>query len=165
VHPNAAHVQQVLTSAGASGAVIETQDTARTADEAAAALGCEVGAIVKALIFSADGDPVLVLASGAHRVDTAAVARHLGVHAVRQASPAVVREATGFAIGGVAPVGHPRPLRTLLDSALGRHDRIWAAAGTPNAVFPTTYSELLRLTMGTAADLAAGPAPAPPAGQ
>lgn len=154
MHPQAQRVQQVLAAAGAAGAVRETEATARTAGEAATALGCEVGAIVKALVFTADGDPVLVLVSGAHRLDSGALAAHLGVGAVRQATPAVVREATGFAIGGVAPLGHPRPLRTVLDPALSRYDVIWAAAGTPNAVFPTTYDELRRLTGGTPADVA-----------
>lgn len=144
-------MQRVL---AAAGAVVETDQTARTAPEAAAALGCEVGAIVKSLIFTADGGPVLVLLSGAHRVDTAALSAHLG-GPVRRASPEVVRAATGFAIGGVAPVGHPRPLATVVDPALADHQRIWAAAGTPNAVFPTTYAELLRLTAGRPTDVAA----------
>ncbi|MEP6464353.1 MAG: YbaK/EbsC family protein [Frankiaceae bacterium] len=133
---------------------METAETARTAAEAAAALGCEVGAIVKSLVFSADDTPLLVLISGALRVDLKALAAQCGVQTVRQANPAVVREATGFAIGGVAPVGHPHPLPTVLDRSLADYEQIWAAAGTPNAVFPTTYAELLRLTGGTPADVA-----------
>lgn len=144
-------MQRVLAAAGAAGAVRETTETARTAAEAATALRCKVGAIVKALVFTADGDPVLALLSGAHRLDPAALAAHLGVEAVRQADPGLVREATGFAIGGVAPVGHPRRLPTVIDPALAAHEQVWAAAGTPNAVFPTTYDELLRITGGTPA--------------
>ncbi len=146
----------MLAAAGAAGTVVETQDTARTATEAAATIGCAVGAIVKSLVFTAGGEPVLVLLGGADRVDTAALAAHLGAP-VRQASPAVVREATGFAIGGVAPVGHPGSLPTLIDPGLGEYEQVWAAAGTPNAVFPTTYAELLRLTAGTPVEVAARP--------
>jgi prolyl-tRNA editing enzyme YbaK/EbsC (Cys-tRNA(Pro) deacylase) len=129
-------------------------DSARTAAEAAAALGCEVGAIASSLVFTADGEPLLVMTSGAHRVDTELVAGLLGVAKVRRADADVVRAATGYAIGGVAPVGHPGPLRTLVDEALAQYDVIWAAAGHPHAVFPTTYDELVRITGGTPARVA-----------
>ncbi len=104
-------------------------------------------------MFDADGSPVLVLTSGAHRVDTARVAALLGVDRLRRASPDFVRTHTGQVIGGVAPVGHPQPLHTLVDVWLARYDTVWAAAGHPHTVFPTSYDELLRLTGGTAADV------------
>jgi len=159
VHPTVARVVETLTAAGWRGEVRMIDDGARTAAEAAAGLGCDVGAIASSLVFtagSADGarEPLLVLTSGAHRVDTGAVAALLGVDRVERAPAALVREATGYAIGGVAPVGHPRPMRTLVDVDLGRHDVVWAAAGHPHAVFPTTYEQLLRLTGGTPAQVA-----------
>ena len=154
MHPTVARVVEALEAAGWSGEVHVLPDSARTAAEAAQGLGCDVGAIASSLLFTADGEPLLVLTSGAHRVDTAAVAALLGAGSVDRAPAALVREATGFAIGGVAPVGHPAPLRTLVDTALSRHDVVWAAAGHPHAVFPTTYEELLRLTGGTPAEVA-----------
>ena len=153
MHPTVARVVETLTAAGWSGQVRELEDSARTAAEAAAALGCEVGAIASSLVFVADGEPLLVLTSGAHRVDVLSVAAQLGVSSVDRAPAAMVRDATGYAIGGVAPVGHPTPLRTLVDVDLARHDVVWAAAGHPHAVFPTTYDELLRLTGGTPAEV------------
>ena len=95
-----------------------------------------------------------MLTSGAHRVDTARVAADLGLTALKRATPEFVREHTGQPIGGVAPIGHPKPVRTLVDSALAGYDEIWAAGGVPRAVFPTTYAELLRITSGTAAEVA-----------
>jgi prolyl-tRNA editing enzyme YbaK/EbsC (Cys-tRNA(Pro) deacylase) len=157
VHANAERVASALRAGGASGEVRELDDSARTALDAANALGVPVGAIVKSLVFTADSSPLLVLASGDHRVDTAAVAALIGVSRVRRADPDVVRDATGFAIGGVAPIAHPQPLTTLVDTHLASYAVIWAAAGTPHAVFPTTYDELLVLTGGTPADVAAGP--------
>jgi prolyl-tRNA editing enzyme YbaK/EbsC (Cys-tRNA(Pro) deacylase) len=151
VHPSVERVVGVLTSLGWRGEVSVLEDSARTAAQAAAALGCDVGAIASSLVFTADGDPLLVLTSGAHRVDTDAVAALLGAGTVDRAPAALVRAATGYAIGGVAPVGHPAPLRTLVDVDLARHDVVWAAAGHPHAVFPTSYEELLRLTGGTPA--------------
>jgi prolyl-tRNA editing enzyme YbaK/EbsC (Cys-tRNA(Pro) deacylase) len=153
VHPTVARVVEELRAAGWRGELRETADSARTAVEAAAALGCEVGAIASSLVFSADGEPLLVVTSGAHRVDTRAVAALLGAGSVDRAPAALVREATGYAIGGVAPVGHPSPLRTLVDVDLGQHDVVWAAAGHPHAVFSTSYDELLRLTGGTPAQV------------
>jgi len=129
-------------------------DAVHTAAAAAAALGVEVGQIANSLIFDADSEPLLVLTSGAHRVDTAKVASLIGVTAVRRATPEFVREHTGQAIGGVAPVGHPKPIRTLVDTALAGYDVVWAAGGIPPAVFPTTFDELVRVTTGTPAEVA-----------
>jgi len=146
-------VADTLAAAGAAGDVRELPAAATTAALAAEQLGVEVGAIANSLVFDADGEPLLVLTSGAHRVDTARVAALVGVGALRRATPEFVREATGQPIGGVAPVGHPRPLRTLVDTDLDRYDRVWAAAGIPHTVFPTTYGELLRITGGTPAEV------------
>jgi prolyl-tRNA editing enzyme YbaK/EbsC (Cys-tRNA(Pro) deacylase) len=118
--------------------------SAHTAPEAAAAIGVEVGAIVKSLVFLRDGVPVLVLCSGANTVDAAALG-------LQKASAAVVREATGQAIGGVAPYGHPAPLETLVDEDLMTYDVVWAGAGRPEKVFPLSPVELLRATNGTPA--------------
>lgn len=155
MHPNVERVTTVLRAGGAAGEVRELAASTRTAAEAAAALGVPVGAIVKSLVFAADGEPVLVLASGDHQVDTTAVAHALRAAHVGRADADLVRDATGYAIGGVAPVGHPRTLRTVVDRHLASYDVLWAAAGTPHAVFSTTYDELVRLTGGTPADLAA----------
>ena len=129
-------------------------DAVTTAAAAAAALGVEVGQIANSLVFDADGAPLLVLTSGAHRVDTGKVAALIGAERVRRASPDFVRAATGQAIGGVAPVGHPAPLRTLVDRALEQYAEVWAAGGIPHAVFPTTYAELVTVTGGEPADVA-----------
>ncbi|MGY1747956.1 YbaK/EbsC family protein [Modestobacter sp. SYSU DS0511] len=157
-HPRVAEVVRVLRAAGAPGEVRLLPDSARTAAAAAAALDVPVGAIANSLVFEAGGHPVLVLTSGAHRVDEALVAELLGVPSLARATPAFVREHTGQAIGGVAPVGHPAPIGTLVDVELARHPTVWAAAGHPHAVFPTTYDELLQLTAGTAAEVGPGPA-------
>lgn len=154
MHPSVARVAEALRERGATGEPVELAESTRTAAEAAAALGCDVGAIASSLVFRADDEPLLVMTSGAHRVDTAHVAQVLGVQRVARADADLVREATGFAIGGVAPVGHPAPLRTLVDTALAEHDVLWAAAGHPHAVFPTSFDELLRLTGGTAVQVA-----------
>ena len=134
---------------GAAGSVHVFPDGVRTAQAAADGLGCEVGAIANSLIFDADGSPVLILTSGAHRVDTAKVAAEIGVAALRRATPEFVRASTGQAIGGVAPLGHPAPIPTYLDRSLAKYDVIWAAAGHSHAVFNTTYAELLALTEAT----------------
>lgn len=139
-------VAQHLLDAGVQAEIRVLPDSARTAPEAAAAIGCDVAAIANSLIFLADDSPVLVLTSGGHRADLEAVARHLGANAVRMAPAAVVREATGQAIGGVAPVGHPAPLPTYIDEALEAHDEIWAAAGHPHTVMPLSFAALRRLT-------------------
>jgi len=153
LHRNARRVQDGLHAAGSVARVIELETSARTAEEAAASLGVEVGQIVKSLVFLADGDPVLFLVAGDRRVDPDKAALALGATRIERADAEVVRQASGFPIGGVAPVGHPRPLRTVVDGSLRRFDVIWAAAGTPNAVFPTSFPELMALTAGTIADL------------
>ncbi len=151
LHPNVLRIQDALLAAGAKGSVRMLDESARTAAEAAAALGVDVGQITNSLVFVADGEPLLVLTSGRHRVDTATVAELVGVAKVSRADADFVREHAGVAIGGVSPVGHPRPLRTLVDIALNDYDVVWAAAGHTHAVFPTTFDELLTLTGGTPA--------------
>lgn len=146
MHASIKKVADALARAGAHGTVRELDESARTAAEAAAALGCPIGAIANSLVFLADGDPVMVLVSGAHRVDTGLLAERLGCVTLRRATPDEVREATGQAIGGVSPVGHPRQLRVVIDRTLRSFPTLWAAAGTPHAVFPTTFDELSRLT-------------------
>jgi prolyl-tRNA editing enzyme YbaK/EbsC (Cys-tRNA(Pro) deacylase) len=155
MHPSAEHVAAVLRRLGVSGQVRQLPEPAPTAVAAAAQLGCDVGAIANSLVFSADGAPLLVLTSGAHRVDTAKVAVLVGATKVKRADPDFVRAATGQVIGGVAPAGHPRPLRTLVDRWLAAYDEVWAAAGHAHTVFPTSFAELLRITGGTAADVGA----------
>jgi prolyl-tRNA editing enzyme YbaK/EbsC (Cys-tRNA(Pro) deacylase) len=142
-----------LKSLGVTGEVRVLPESAPTAAAAAAQLGCEVGAIANSLVFAADGAPVLVMTSGAHRVDTARVAALIGAHEVTRADARSVREWTGQAIGGVGPVGHPAPIPTLVDTWLAKYDVIWAAAGHPHTVFPTSYDELIRITSGTPADV------------
>lgn len=147
-------VTSALASAGVTGEVKTLDSSARTAALAAQQLGVDVGAIANSLIFSADGRPLLIMTSGAHRVDTERVAAALGITSVARADADFVRMHTGQAIGGVAPVGHPVPIRTVVDRSLARYPQIWAAAGHPNTVFPTTYGELLRMTSGTELDVA-----------
>lgn len=160
-HPRVAEVARLLREAGATGEVRVLPDSARTAAAAAAQLGVEVGAIANSLVFDAGGQPLLVLTSGAHRVDEALVADLLGVPRIARATPGFVREHTGQAIGGVAPIGHPAPIGTLVDVELARHDQVWAAAGHPHTVFPTSYDELLQLTAGTPAEVGPGPGSRP----
>ncbi|MGO2745044.1 YbaK/EbsC family protein [Microbacterium sp.] len=137
-----------LEAAGIESAIRVLPDSARTAVEAAAAIGCEVAAIANSLVFLADGAPVLVMTSGGHRANLTVVAAGIGAESVEMAPASVVREATGQAIGGVAPVGHPAPLRTYLDDALREFDVIWAAAGHPHTVMPLTFDTLQALTNG-----------------
>ncbi|MGH3424844.1 MAG: YbaK/EbsC family protein [Nocardioidaceae bacterium] len=153
-HPRVQEVVDALSSLGAGGTVRVLPDSARTAAEAAAALGTEVGAIVNSLVFDAGGEPLLVLTSGAHRVDTDKVVAEQGLAALSRAKPEFVRRHTGQAIGGVSPVAHPEPVRTLVDRWLARHETVWAAAGHPHAVFSTTYDELLKMTGGAPVDVA-----------
>lgn len=152
---NVGNFARVLHELGVAGEVRELPEPAATAATAAAQLGCDVGAIANSLVFSANGSPLLVMTSGAHRVDTAKVADLLGLPAVTRADARSVREWTGQAIGGVGPVGHPQPIRTVVDTWLEKYEVIWAAAGHPHTVFPTTYTELLRITRGTPADVGA----------
>lgn len=141
-------VLEALRAAGISAAVRVMPDSTRTAKDAAAAIGCDVGAIASSLVFMADDVPILVLTSGRHRVDTAALAARLGRREIRRASVDEVRTATGQPIGGVSPVAHPAPIETIVDEALADYDRLWAAAGTPHAVFATTFDDLVRVTGG-----------------
>lgn len=128
LHPTAGRVAESLAAAGLDVTVVEHAESSRTAEEAATTAGCELGQIVKSLVFVDDDGPVLVLCAGDRRVDAAGLG-------VRRAKPELVRVATGFAIGGVPPLGHPAPLRTLVDASLRRFETVWCAAGTPNAVF------------------------------
>jgi prolyl-tRNA editing enzyme YbaK/EbsC (Cys-tRNA(Pro) deacylase) len=157
-HRNIDLVVAALTAGGADPARVARMkvlpDAVTTAAAAAAALGVQVGQIANSLVFDADGAPLLVLTSGAHRVDTGKVAALIGAEKVRRASPDFVQTATGQPIGGVAPIGHPTPLRTLVDRALEQYDEIWAAGGIPHAVFPSTCAELVKVTGGELADVA-----------
>jgi len=153
-HPAVARVRAQLTvRGGAADRIRILDDSARTAAQAADQLGVEVAQIANSLLFAADGAPLLVMASGGHRVDTTKVAELVGATKVRRADPDFVRTHTGFAIGGVAPLGHPEQIRTVVDRDLAQYDVLWAAAGHPNAVFPTTYAELVTLTGGEPADV------------
>jgi len=162
-HPAISKISAALREAGmpaaADGIRVLTDDV-RTAAAAAAAVGVPVGAIANSLVFRAtEGDrvfPLLALTSGAHRASTERLAQLSGATAVGRADPEFVREHTSQAIGGVAPVGHPRQIMTLVDNALAGYEVVWAAAGHPKAVFPTTFAELVALTGGMAADVAAG---------
>ncbi|WP_448390404.1 YbaK/EbsC family protein [Microbacterium aurum] len=147
--PRSRLVHGALRAAGIGGEIVVLPDAASTAPLAAAALGVEVGAIANSLVFFSDGAPLLVMTSGAHRVDTAALAERLGRGKIQRATPEQVREATGQAIGGVAPTGHPAPLTTVVDEALAAYPEIWAAGGTPHTVFPLTFDDLVLLTGGT----------------
>ncbi|MDF2506933.1 MAG: aminoacyl-tRNA deacylase [Microbacterium sp.] len=142
-------VQQHLATAGVDAPIRVLPDSARTAAEAAAAIGCDVAAIANSLVFVADGEPVLVMTSGGHRVKLDVLTARIGARDVAMAPASVVRSATGQAIGGVAPVGHPTPLRTFLDDALEDHDELWAAAGHPHTVMPLTFEQLRLITRGT----------------
>jgi len=148
-------VHDALRAAGIEGDIVVLPDAASTAPLAAAALGVEVGAIANSLVFWSDGAPLLVMTSGAHRVDTPALAARLGREKIQRATADQVRDATGQAIGGVAPTGHPAPLTTIVDADLAEYDEIWAAGGTPHTVFPLTFDELVRLTGGTVTQVTA----------
>jgi prolyl-tRNA editing enzyme YbaK/EbsC (Cys-tRNA(Pro) deacylase) len=147
-HPNVQAVEQALRAKGFEPGVKVLPDSAPTAVAAAEQIGCEVGAIANSLIFDADGAPLLVLTSGAHRVDTAKVAEAVGVGSLKRASAEFVHTHTGQRIGGVAPLGHPAPVRTLIDETLRGYPEIWAAAGHAHTVFPITFDELVRVTGG-----------------
>jgi prolyl-tRNA editing enzyme YbaK/EbsC (Cys-tRNA(Pro) deacylase) len=146
----AAEVEAALRAAGAHAELRSFAEPVATAAAAAAALGCELGAIANSLVFQADGTPLLVLASGAHRVDTARLAQLLGIGKIRRATPDFVLEHTGQRVGGVAPVGHPRPLRTVIDPALAAFPVVWAGAGDEVSMFATSFEQLLMITGGTA---------------
>jgi prolyl-tRNA editing enzyme YbaK/EbsC (Cys-tRNA(Pro) deacylase) len=142
-----------LARLGANGEVVVLPDSVHTAALAAEALGCDVGAIANSLLFDADGAAVLILTSGAHRVDVARTAATIEVERLRRASPDFVRAHTGQVIGGVSPIGHPAPVPTYLDRWLHKYDVVWAAAGHPAGVFSSTYDELLAMTGATEIDV------------
>jgi prolyl-tRNA editing enzyme YbaK/EbsC (Cys-tRNA(Pro) deacylase) len=148
-------VVAALRAGGVDADVRRFEDPVPTAAAAAAVLGCEVGAIANSLVFDADGAPLLVLASGAHRVDTAKVAALIGAERVRRATPEFVLAATGQEVGGVAPVGHPARLRTVVDVDLAAFPVLWAGGGDHHTMFSATYEELLDVTGGEAAAVAA----------
>lgn len=152
---SARRVQEFLNARGVALTVMELPSSTRTAVDAAKAVGCDLAQIVKSLIFKGKttGEPILVLASGANRVDTALVAPLAG-EALGKADADYVREQTGFAIGGIPPVGHAKPLRTIMDADLEKHETIWAAAGTPHALFRLTPAELKALAEPKVAPIA-----------
>lgn len=140
-------VEKALCDFGATGQIQELSDSARTAKEAAAALAVEVGQIASSLVFLADGEPVMVVASGGHRVDEALLGALVGA-TIGKANADDVRAATGYVIGGVSPVDLPPSLTVIVDEALGQYDVVWAAAGHTHWVFPTTFEEIVRMTGG-----------------
>jgi Cys-tRNA(Pro) deacylase len=159
MHPN---VERVAAAARAAGLVIEVARFpagTRTAEDAARAVGCDVSQIVKSLVFVAGGRPVLALVSGANRLDPARLAEALDVREARRASGDEARDASGYAIGGVPPFGHRAPLPVVVDRDLLEHDRVWAAAGLPDAVFPIRPDDLVRASNGRVADIAAAESP------
>jgi prolyl-tRNA editing enzyme YbaK/EbsC (Cys-tRNA(Pro) deacylase) len=153
-HPAVERVRAALASNGLAAEIVALPDAARTARAAAEAIGCAVAQIANSLVFRGErsGAALLVMTSGAHRVDLSRVAALAG-EPVGKADAAFVREATGFVIGGVAPVGHVAPLRTFVDRSLLGHAEIWAAAGHPHTVFRLTPELLVRLTGGSVADV------------
>ena len=152
---SAVKVQEVLRSMGVDCEVLELPGSTRTAEEAASAVGCKVEQIAKSLVFQGKrtGKPIMVIASGGHRVNEKKL-RDLVSEPVRKADADFVRVHTGFAIGGVPPLGHTNPIEMYIDEDLFRHDHIWAAAGTPHAVFKLTPSDLTRMTGGRTVDIA-----------
>ena len=149
LHPSARRVAEALSARGVTGPFIEFAASTRTAADAARALECEVGAIASCLVFVLDGAPVVIIKSGGSRVDIKRFAELAVGDAVRQATPDEVRSATGQPIGGVSPINWPADLRVFIDDDLEKYERIWAACGTPNAVFATTFAELRSLTGAT----------------
>jgi prolyl-tRNA editing enzyme YbaK/EbsC (Cys-tRNA(Pro) deacylase) len=145
-HPSIAHFRATHTTLGGNGQIVILPDTVHTAALAAKALGCDVGAIANSLLFNAENTPVLILTSGAHRVDVTATAHRIGVSSLKRAQPEFVKQHTGQVIGGVSPIAHPTPIPTYLDLWLKKHDVVWAAAGHPAAVYSTTYQELQAMT-------------------
>lgn len=149
-------VDRFLEAAAVLGHPVEVRrfpEGTRTAEDAARAIGCDVAQIVKSLVFMGDDRPLLALTSGANRVDTERLASLAGVSTVRRATLEEARDATGFAVGGTPPFGHPEPVRTFMDRDLRRHGEIWAAAGTPDAVFRTTPEELQRTAKAQVVDV------------
>ena len=141
-----ARVKHALNALGAEDTVMVFDSTVPTAAAAAAALGCDVAAITNSLVFDLEGAPLLILASGAARVDVRKVAAQLGAGRIRRACPAFVLEHTGQEVGGVAPVGHPEKITTLLDESLAAHPVLWAGAGDHHSMFSISYDDLRRIT-------------------
>lgn len=154
IHPAAVGVQEELARLGLDSQVLEFPTSTRTAKDAADTLGTTVAQIAKSLVFVAGEEPILIVASGKNRVSEKKLEDHLGVK-IKRADAERVREATGYVIGGVPPVGHVRPLRTFVDEDLMVYPEIYAAAGTPRAVFRLKPDDLLRITQGTLMDLKA----------
>jgi prolyl-tRNA editing enzyme YbaK/EbsC (Cys-tRNA(Pro) deacylase) len=148
--------EQAVRAAGLSFEIRRFPSGTRTAADAARAVGCDIGQIVKSLVFVADGQAFLALTSGENRADPERLATLLGASEVRRATAEEAREATGFAIGGTPPFGHPGPLRILVDRDLLGYDMLWAAAGTPDSVFPITPDQLVGDTGGSVADFKEG---------
>ena len=146
-------------SAGIDPQVRRFPEGTKTAEDAARAIGCDVAQIVKSLVFVAEGEAVLALTSGRHRVDTALLGALCGGPEVRRATPEEARTATGFAVGGTPPFGHPSPVRTFVDETLLSFGTVWAAAGTPDSVFPLSPTELVRLSNGSVAVFHGSPPP------
>lgn len=146
--PRSRLVRERLAEAGIDARIIVLPESAHTAALAAHAIGCPVGAIANSLVLVADGEPILVMTSGAHRVDFVVLAEQIGAESVAMASPAVVRSSTGQVIGGVAPVGHPAPLPTYLDESLSVFGEVWTAGGTAETVLPLTFAQLTEVTGG-----------------
>ncbi len=146
-HPAVDRVEEALRANGVEPRTKWFESATPTAASAAAELGVEVGAIANSLVFTIDGEPLLVMTSGAHRVDTAWLGDRLG-GVIRRAEAETVKTATGQTIGGVAPLGHPAPIRTIVDVMLADYPEVWAAAGHAHTVFATTFDELVRITGG-----------------
>ncbi len=144
--------ERAARATGLSFDVLRFPEGTRTAVDAARAVGCEVGQIVKSLVFVADGEPFLALTAGSNRADPSRLAVILGADDVRTATAEEARDATGFAIGGTPPFGHPRPLTVLVDRDLMEHRDVWAAAGTPDAVFRLSPDDLVRASGGRVED-------------
>ena len=149
INPSAQKIQNILEGLGPNYKVVEFAESTRTAQEAANRVGCQLGQIVKSLIFMgrSSNKGILVLTSGVNRVDENKISRYV-VESIGRADPEFVRTVTGFAIGGVPPVGHVQPLETYIDEDLLQYTNVWAAAGTPNAVFQMPSSDLVRITNG-----------------
>jgi prolyl-tRNA editing enzyme YbaK/EbsC (Cys-tRNA(Pro) deacylase) len=153
LHPSARRVAEALRERGVGGPFLEFDATTKTAADAARALDCDVGAIASCLVFVLDDEPVVIIKSGAFRVDLELFAALAHGAEARRATPDEVRAATGQPIGGVSPINWPEELRVFIDESLSQFDRVWSACGTPNAVFATTFAELQSLTNASALNL------------
>lgn len=147
--PSAQKVQDAIRQLGYGYEVIQFEKSTRTAEEAAQRVGCEIGQIIKSLVFQGktSGKAILILTSGANRVDVKRIRAHVG-EKIGRADPAYVRERTGFAIGGIPPLGHLHPIETYIDEDLLQYEEVWGAAGTPNAVFSLKTDQLVKMTGG-----------------